>query len=56
MGRKLPKKSGYRRQLQNNSNTSKFPNCIGTYPECENYSADMKLDARPECKSCPSNK
>lgn len=56
MGRKLPKKSGYKRNSSSNSIKSTFPDCIGRFPECENYTSDMSLDNRPECKSCPFNK
>jgi hypothetical protein len=56
MGRKLPKKSGYRRSNQNNAIKGKFPDCIGKFPECKNYSPEMDLESRPECKSCPFNK
>jgi len=56
MGRKLPKKTGYKRNIQNNTIKSNFPDCIGKYPECKNYTKDMSLDIRSECKSCPFNK
>jgi len=55
MGRKLPKKSGYKRSNQNIIN-GKFPDCIGKFPECSNYTSEMSLESRPECKSCPFNK
>ena len=53
MGRKLPKKTGYKRSNQNNNVTGNFPECIGKFPECKDYTVDMSLDNRPECKSCP---
>lgn len=56
MGRKLPKKFGYKKNNSTNLINSKFPNCIGRFPECENYTSDLSLDNRPECKSCPFNK
>lgn len=56
MGRKLPKKTGYKRSNSSNTINGKFPDCIGRFPECKDYTADMNLDNRPECKSCPFNK
>ena len=56
MGRKLPKKSGYKRDGSSNTNNGNFPNCIGQFPECKDYTEDLSLDNRPECKSCPFNK
>lgn len=55
MGRKLPKTPSYykRRTLGGSDTSTKFPNCIGKYPECENYTKDMNLEDRPECKTCP---
>lgn len=55
MGRKLPKKYAYykRRASRGSNSSSKFPDCIGKYTECENYTKDMDLEDRPECKTCP---
>ncbi len=39
-----------------NKNSNKFPNCIGRFPECKDYTADMSLELRPECKFCPFRK
>ena len=55
MGRKLPKKIGYKRGNQNTTIKGKFPDCIGKFPECKDYKAGMSLEFRPECKSCPFN-
>lgn len=54
MGRKLPKKYGYSRDTsQNLIRNLKFPECIGRFPECKEYTANMNLEDRPECKLCP---
>tara|TARA_Y100000034_G_C6685041_1_gene301310 strand:- start:395 stop:568 length:174 start_codon:yes stop_codon:yes gene_type:complete len=55
-GRKLPKTVGYKRESKSSQMNSKFPDCIGRFPECKNYTADMDLKNRPECKFCPFNK
>lgn len=31
----------------------KFPNCIGTFPECRDFFEGMKDEDRKECKFCP---
>lgn len=33
-----------------------FPGCIGRFPECVNYTEDMSLEERPECRTCPFHK
>jgi len=33
-----------------------FPVCIGKFPECDNYTEDMPLEERTECKICPFRK
>jgi len=55
MGRKLPKKHAYykRKTSGGSGSSTQFPNCIGKYPECENYTEDMTLEYRPECNTCP---
>jgi len=55
MGRKLPKKHPYYKRIASgdSNNRIKFPNCIGKYPECENYTPEMGLENRQECKTCP---
>lgn len=32
---------------------SLFPSCIGRFPECSQYNADMTIEQRGECKNCP---
>ena len=53
MGRKLPKKHGYKKNSQTFDRNIRFPDCIGRFPECKDYTADMPIENRPECKSCP---
>lgn len=54
MGRKLPKpKAGHK---INHTPSSKFPSCIGRFPECTSYTADMSIDLRQECRTCPFRK
>ena len=31
----------------------KFPFCIGMFPECKEYTKEMKKEQRPECRTCP---
>lgn len=31
----------------------KFPNCIGVFPECKEYTKDMDIKDRKECQKCP---
>ena len=52
-GRKLPKRHTYKKESTKTGKTSKFPDCIGTFPECKEYTADMPIESRPECRSCP---
>ena len=33
-----------------------FPHCIGKFPECKEYTEEMDLCDRTECKSCPYQK
>jgi len=51
MGRKLPKKAAFKRSSTISS--SKFPSCIGRFPECKGYTAEMSTVERVECKFCP---
>ncbi len=52
-GRKLPKRHTYKKESKSDGNTNKFPNCIGTYPDCKDYTPEMSIDDRPECRTCP---
>ena len=51
LSKELRKKYGKRSTSQNTN--LKFPDCIGKFPECKDYSVDMDLENRPECKTCP---
>ncbi len=52
-GRKLPKRHGYKQSAKGSMISSKFPGCIGTYPDCKDYTSDMSIENRPECRTCP---
>jgi len=52
MGRKLPKKHGYKKDSQVSGRNTKFPAFIGKFPECKDYPADMKIEDRSECQLC----
>ena len=52
-GRKLPKRHTYKKESKVVEKTSKFPDCIGQFPDCVSYTADMTIENRPECRSCP---
>ena len=54
MGRKLPKKAGHGKKKVLHNEV--FPECIGKFPECVDYTAEMTLELRTECKSCPYRK
>jgi hypothetical protein len=32
---------------------TKFPKCIGMFPECKDYNTEMKIEERIECQKCP---
>jgi len=34
---------------------TKFPNCIGKFPDCKDYKEETTIEERPECKFCPHN-
>jgi len=52
------KKDQARKKTLNNQRDRKraanvFPNCIGMFPECKEYTEDMTDEQKPECKNCP---
>lgn len=56
MGRKLPKPNRYKKDSGRYQDNSKFPDCIGRFPECVDYTESMEPEKRPECRLCPFKK